>query len=108
MTHKEIALDIASLLDRKQADYGRDNISRFGTKGILVRVNDKVERLINLTWDIDKEPNFESVKDSWMDIAGYAILALKELKDEEPIEYEVVEVVEERDWNLYWSGGEVI
>lgn len=79
MNYYTVACEIAELLERKQADYGSNNIAKFGTKGVLVRVSDKVERLVNLTWDNDKEPNFESVEDTWRDIAGYAILALLEL-----------------------------
>lgn len=80
MNYYTIAYEIAQLLERKHADYGDNNIAKFGTKGVLVRVNDKVERLINLTWETDKEPNFESVEDTWRDIAGYAVLALIELR----------------------------
>ena len=80
MNYYTVAHEIAELLEKKQADYGNNNIIKFGTKGVLVRVNDKVERLINLTWNNDKEPKFESVEDTWKDIAGYAILALIELR----------------------------
>lgn len=79
--HHQIAKEIADLLDKKRKDYGTENIKKFGTKGVLVRVSDKVERLINLTWETDKEPNFESVEDTWKDIAGYAILGLIELRE---------------------------
>ena len=78
--HHKIALEIVELLDRKRADYGTENIKKFGSYGVLVRVSDKVERLINLSKRNDK-PNFESVEDSWRDIAGYAILALIELRE---------------------------
>ena len=80
MNYYTVAHEIAELLEKKQADYGNNNIIKFGTKGVLVRVSDKVERLINLTWNNDKEPKFESVEDTWKDIAGYAILALIELR----------------------------
>ena len=78
--HYKIALEIVELLDRKRADYGTENIKKFGSYGVLVRVSDKVERLINLSKRNDK-PNFESIEDSWRDIAGYAILALIELRE---------------------------
>ena len=78
--HHKIALEIVELLDRKRADYGTENIKKFGSYGVLVRVSDKVERLINLSKRNDK-PNFESIEDSWRDIAGYAILALIELRE---------------------------
>lgn len=79
--YKQIANEIVDLLDKKRHDYGTNNITKFGSKGVLVRVSDKVERLITLTWESDKEPNFESVEDTWKDIAGYAILALIELRE---------------------------
>lgn len=78
--HHKIALEIAELLDQKRADYGTENIKKFGSHGVLVRVSDKVERLINLSKRNNK-PNFESVEDTWRDIAGYAILALIELRE---------------------------
>ena len=78
--HHKIALEIAELLDQKRQDYGTENIKKFGSYGVLVRVSDKVERLINLSKRNDT-PNFESIEDSWRDIAGYAILALIELRE---------------------------
>jgi hypothetical protein len=76
--HHQIAKEIADLLDKKRTDYGTENIKKFGSHGVLIRVSDKVERLINLQ---DKEPNFESLEDTWKDIAGYAILGLIELRE---------------------------
>jgi hypothetical protein len=78
--HHNVAEEIACLLDRKGQDYGTENIKKFGSYGVLVRVSDKVERLINLSKRNNK-PNFESVEDTWRDIAGYAILALIELRE---------------------------
>jgi len=78
--HYKIALEIAELLDKKRGDYGAENIKKFGSYGVLVRVSDKVERLINLSRK-EGQVNFESVEDSWKDIAGYAILALIELRE---------------------------
>ena len=78
--HHNVAEEIACLLDRKGQDYGTENIKKFGSHGVLVRVSDKVERLINLSRK-EGQVNFESVEDSWKDIAGYAILALIELRE---------------------------
>lgn len=78
--HHDIAYEIANLLDQKRQDYGVENIRKFGSYGVLVRVSDKVERLINLSGK-GKEPNFETTEDTWKDIAGYAILALIELRE---------------------------
>jgi len=68
------ANEIVELCIMKHHDYGYGNINDFGEFGLLVRVNDKVARLKNL---LKKEtPKNESVKDTWTDLAGYAILAL--------------------------------
>ena len=80
MEHHLVAEEIACLLDNKRHDYGTENIKKFGAKGCLVRVSDKVERLINLVWNGDCQPHFESLEDTWEDIAGYAVLALMELR----------------------------
>ena len=42
---------------------------------LSVRINDKVQRLLNLT-TTDKEPNNESLEDTFMDIANYAVMSL--------------------------------
>jgi hypothetical protein len=47
---------------------------------VAIRLNDKVERLKNLVKG--EEPNFESIDDTLMDIAGYAILALAERRED--------------------------
>lgn len=74
--HHMIAEEIADLLDSKRAAYGTENIRKFGEYGVLVRVSDKVERLITLTRKGLDGLNDESLEDTWRDLAGYAILAL--------------------------------
>lgn len=71
---QEIANEIVQLLIKKQRDYGHENINAFGELGILVRANDKIARLRNL-YKKESVEN-ESTEDSWLDLAGYAILAL--------------------------------
>lgn len=69
-----IAIENVATLDRKQRDYGSRNISEFGEFGILMRVWDKICRLKNL---MGKEnPQNESIDDSWLDMANYAIIAI--------------------------------
>ncbi len=72
----KIALSNIQTLDRKQQDYGPGNISSFGELGVLVRSNDKIERLKNLhkTGRLT-DPANESVTDSWLDLSNYGIIA---------------------------------
>lgn len=67
--------EAAVLLDTKQQDYGSANISAFGERGIVVRMNDKVERLKMLVWN-GNAPQHEKVSDTWVDIANYGVIGL--------------------------------
>jgi hypothetical protein len=64
------------LFDEKQRDYGPDNIAKFGEMGLIVRLHDKLARLINLVWDKQKDPTNESIEDSYRDLSNYANIAL--------------------------------
>ncbi|PWA11083.1 hypothetical protein DCC39_10315 [Pueribacillus theae] len=77
--------ELADTLIRKQIDYGPNAISRFGMDGIVIRISDKLERLINLT-QLKSEPEVdESVEDTLRDMAGYAILGLMVLEGNFPL-----------------------
>jgi hypothetical protein len=42
---------------------------------LSIRINDKVQRLLNLT-TTDKKPNNESLEDTFIDIANYAVMSI--------------------------------
>ena len=76
----DIMLSDIALFDKKQRDYGPDNIAKFGLTGVLVRSSDKIERLINSqAISIDsvqyKPEANESVADSWQDLSVYGVIA---------------------------------
>lgn len=73
-------------LVKKQTDYGPGNIANApggALNGLRVRIYDKISRINNLT-DSGKEPENESLQDSFLDLANYAIIALMVLNDEWP------------------------
>ncbi len=72
----DVTQKIKHMLVKKRLDYGEGNLKAFGELGILIRSYDKISRLKNLLYDKKTEPQNETVEDTWMDIAGYAILAL--------------------------------
>ena len=72
---REITEACIALLIRKQRDYGRENIALFGETGIIVRLNDKQERLNKLVLKNLKPAN-ESLKDTYMDKINYCVIAL--------------------------------
>ena len=79
LNQQELEFD---LFCRKQQDYGPSNIA-MGTSlttekdihmasiGVAVRLNDKVQRLVNLVMN-NRTPNNESIEDTLIDISNYA------------------------------------
>ena len=84
---KEIQVEQLELFCKKQLDYGPSNIGlgkaqpekghdiRLSSMGVGIRMQDKISRFLNLSMN-DKEPNHESLDDTLIDIANYAIMAL--------------------------------
>ena len=71
----EVLFIAARVFDYKQANYGSGNIAKFGETGVLIRMNDKLERLVNL-WKAGKEPVDETKNDSWGDLLNYGAIGL--------------------------------
>lgn len=76
------AADIASkciaIMVIKNKDYGPNSISNApggALNGLNVRLHDKIERLNNLLSN-KKEPNNESIRDTFVDIVNYGIISL--------------------------------
>lgn len=70
-----VALICIRVFDYKQGKYGPGNIAKFGEMGVMVRVSDKLERIINL-YKTGQEPLDETRDDSWGDFAVYSIITL--------------------------------
>lgn len=69
-----VLLQNLCVLDRKQQDYGSSNLTKFGVDGVVVRANDKLERIINLRKKGDAVANNEPLADSFLDLANYALI----------------------------------
>lgn len=67
--------EMHKLLVGKQHDYGHANILHFGTVGVAVRLCDKIARLQNLLRR-GGEAKHEALTDTYMDILGYAVIAI--------------------------------
>lgn len=81
----EIAREVVELLRRKQQDYGPENILATMHHGLAVRITDKSARLRNMVFN-QHDPNFESMRDTYMDVAGYGIIGLLLCDDKFPPE----------------------
>ncbi len=74
--------ELKELLIKKHLDYGPKNISDSPggpLNGLRVRMHDKLARINNLT-DKGTTPQFESLEDSFKDMANYSIIALLVLR----------------------------
>jgi hypothetical protein len=77
-----------SVLLSKHKDYGPKNISQSpggALNGLRVRMHDKMARINHLV-ESGATPSHESLKDSFLDLANYAIIALLVLDEEWPNE----------------------
>lgn len=71
----KVALEGVKLFDNKQQDYGPGNIGAFGELGVVIRMNDKFERIKTLT-GAGRKPRNEKFEDTYKDISNYAIIAI--------------------------------
>ena len=71
---------------KKQMDYGPSNIAmgtelktdeekRLSKIGLIVRINDKIQRLINLVVKNNREAQNEPIEDAFKDLSVYGIIA---------------------------------
>ena len=75
---------LAATLQEKNQAYGdsfTESVDKFGKTVIAVRLSDKFNRICNLIKRGELKENDESLEDTLLDTAGYAILALKYLKE---------------------------
>jgi hypothetical protein len=83
-TFKSIVDKMFDIYHRKNSDYGNSfskSFEKFGMQSVLMRLTDKYNRLEALT-ESGEEPKVkdESIEDTLMDMANYAILAIIELR----------------------------
>lgn len=76
-------LENCELFARKHHDYGPGNIAAFGSFGVLVRMNDKFERLKKLCLKNgcmksaeEIQAHNESIEDTMRDISNYATIMI--------------------------------
>lgn len=80
---KEITEEMLELYSRKNRDYGSsvtDTYQKFGLTSFLVRLSDKLNRLISLNKKKEILVKDEKIEDTLMDMANYCIIALIEMQ----------------------------
>lgn len=71
----EIEEELKKTFIRKHLDYGKGNILDTKELGIVFRISDKLNRLKFLLAN-QKSPQNETIDESWVDIAVYAVIAV--------------------------------
>ena len=78
MEIRQIALEIAKLVEKKNHDYDNSfdkTMDKYGDTAYFLRIEDKLNRLINLSKK-EAKVNDEKVEDTLKDIIGYTLLML--------------------------------
>lgn len=79
--HSCICSELTALYERKNHDYGDSfgkSFSEYGMAMPCIRLEDKLNRLKALTRNGNQQVNDESIYDTLMDLANYAIMTLVE------------------------------
>ena len=71
----EIQRTALELFARKNADYG-DAFAKYGIIGVLMRIEDKIQRSLSITKNGVNLVSDEGIKDTLLDLHNYAAMAL--------------------------------
>ena len=63
------------LFKKKNADYG-DAFANYGPVGVIVRMGDKIQRLVSVSNNKISLVNTESLRDTLIDLHNYAAMAI--------------------------------
>jgi len=72
---KDIQQNALELFKRKNADYG-DAFAKYGLVGVLMRIEDKIQRCLSITKSGINLVNDEALEDTLLDLHNYAAMAL--------------------------------
>lgn len=72
---EEVCRELVEKFVKKHKDYGKGNILEIGEMGIAFRESEKISRLKYLLKE-NRVPEFESLEETWIDVAVYAIIAV--------------------------------
>lgn len=79
---KEVQREGLELFTRKNADYG-DAFAKYGVIGVLMRIQDKIERSISITNSGIQLVENECMRDTLIDLHNYAAMGIMLMDSEE-------------------------
>ena len=83
--HDRICLELNNIYKKKNADYGNsfeNSLDKHGLIAGIVRMDDKMSRLISLNSKNEQQVLDESLRDTLMDLANYAIMSVMWLDEQ--------------------------
>lgn len=76
----EVQAEGLELFKRKNKDYG-DAFAQYGVIGVLMRIQDKIQRAVNISKTNISLVEDERIEDTLIDLHNYAAMALMLLKE---------------------------
>ena len=83
--HDRICLELNNIYEKKNADYGNsfeNSLDKHGLIAGIIRMDDKMSRLISLNSKKEQQVMDESLRDTLMDLANYAIMSVMWLDEQ--------------------------
>ena len=83
--HDRICLGLNNIYEKKNSDYGNsfeNSLDKHGLIAGIVRMDDKMSRLISLNSKKEQQVMDESLRDTLMDLANYAIMSVMWLDEQ--------------------------
>jgi hypothetical protein len=80
-THAQICSELTALYERKNHDYGDSFAKSYEKYGMVMpcmRLEDKLNRMTQIVLNGDQQVSDESLEDTIVDLANYAIMTLVE------------------------------
>lgn len=84
--HKQICDEINALYAKKNHDYGDSFHQTFVEEGLVmsrIRLGDKFSRFKTLSKNAERQVKNETLRDTLIDMANYAIMTILEMEEEE-------------------------
>ena len=78
----KIQQDALTIFKQKNADYG-DAFAKYGVIGVLMRIEDKIQRSVSITKNGINLVADEGIKDTLLDLHNYAAMALMLLEEDD-------------------------
>lgn len=72
---KKVQQEALELFTRKNADYG-DAFAKFGVIGVLMRIEDKIQRALSITKNGINLVDDETLRDTMIDLHNYSAMTM--------------------------------